>query len=68
MCLYCGIIYRGLYLIGAFGIDFTHDRGEGLNKVRKGLLQFGVTGFCPTIVTTTRSNYHQVMCLIPFKI
>lgn len=46
--------------VGAFGIDFTHDSGEGLEKVRKGLLQFGVTGFCPTIVSTTTSNYHKV--------
>lgn len=46
--------------IGAFGIDFTHDSGEGLEIVKKGLLQFGVTGFCPTVVSTTTSNYHKV--------
>lgn len=50
------------FCIGAFGIDFTHDSGEGLEIVRKRLLQFGVTGFCPTVVSTTSSNYHQVLC------
>lgn len=52
--------------IGAFGIDFTHSSGEGLEIVRKGLLQYGVTGFCPTIVSTTSSNYHKVLCCMSF--
>lgn len=50
--------------IGAFGIDFTHNSGEGIDIVRKGLLQFGVTGFCPTIITTTSCNYHKVNILL----
>lgn len=49
-----------MYVLGAFGIDFTHNCGEGLEIVKKGLLQFGVTGFCPTIVSTNSSNYHKV--------
>jgi len=52
-----------ILIIGAFGVDFTHDGGEGLDIVRKGLLQFGVTGFCPTIISTTSSNYHKVLNL-----
>lgn len=52
--------------IGAFGIDFTHNSGEGIEIVRKGLLQFGVTGFCPTIVSTTTSNYHIVGILLNY--
>lgn len=60
------IIYEllklNIHASGAFGIDFTHDCGKRLDIVRKGLLQFGVTGFCPTIVTTTSWNYHQVLC------
>lgn len=47
--------------VGAFGVDFTHDCGEGLEIVRKRLLQYGVTGFCPTIISTTNSNYHKVL-------
>lgn len=54
------------FCIGAFGVDFTHSSGEGIDIVRKGLLQFGVTGFCPTIVTTTSSNYHKVRILTYF--
>jgi len=50
-----------LQINGAFGVDFTHDGGEGLDIVRKGLLQFGVTGFCPTIISTTSSNYHKIL-------
>ncbi|XP_050420351.1 N-acetylglucosamine-6-phosphate deacetylase [Adelges cooleyi] len=50
-----------LQINGAFGVDFTHSCGEGLDIVRKGLLQYGVTGFCPTIVTTSESSYHKVL-------
>jgi len=50
--------------IGAFGVDFTHHSGDGLGKVRKGLLQYGVTGFCPTIVSTTRTNYHEASIVL----
>jgi len=52
--------------IGAFGVDFTHDSGDGLDRVRKGLLQYGVTGFCHTIVTTTSSNYHEVSIVLSY--
>jgi len=52
--------------IGAFGVDFTHHSGDGLDRVRKGLLQYGVTGFCPTIVSTTSSNYHEASIVLKY--
>jgi N-acetylglucosamine-6-phosphate deacetylase len=52
--------------IGAFGVDFTHHRGDGLDIVRKGLLQYGVTAFCPTIVSTTSSNYHEASIVLNY--
>lgn len=61
------LFFLFLLIIGAFGIDFTHDSGEGLEIVKKGLLKFGVIGFCPTVVTTTTSNYHRVG-IVYFKI
>ncbi|KAE9544858.1 hypothetical protein AGLY_000401 [Aphis glycines] len=39
-----------LQINGAFGVDFTYHKGDGLDIVKKGLLQYGVTGFCPTII------------------
>lgn len=50
-----------LQINGAFGVDFTYHQGDGLDIVKKGLLQYGVTGFCPTIVSTTCSNYHEIL-------
>ncbi|CAH3198974.1 unnamed protein product, partial [Porites evermanni] len=44
-----------------FGVDFSSDTDkleEGLVTVAKGLLQHGVTSFCPTIVTSTQQSAH----------
>ncbi|KAG0300630.1 hypothetical protein BGZ98_009031 [Dissophora globulifera] len=51
---------------GAFGVDFSvpldHDAYEkGLLKVNRGLLKFGTTSYCPTIVSSSSSVYHQVL-------
>jgi N-acetylglucosamine-6-phosphate deacetylase len=49
-------------LNGAFGRDFTNDKEnieECLNQVSTNLLQFGVTGFCPTIVSSKPEVYAQ---------
>ena len=44
-------------------MDFSSDIDsleEGLLTVAKGLLQYGVTSFCPTIVTSSQESYHKV--------
>lgn len=52
-----------LIFLGGFGVDFTSDTESiecGLRKVSKSLLQFGITSFCPTIVTSSKTTYHKV--------
>ncbi|KAF9948818.1 hypothetical protein BGZ72_009333 [Mortierella alpina] len=51
---------------GAFGVDFsvpsdseTYERD--LLKVNRGLLKYGTTSYCPTIVSSSASVYHQVL-------
>lgn len=53
-----------LFILGGFGIDFTHNVNnvqEGINKVAKKLLEFGVTSFCPTLVTSPSETYHKII-------
>lgn len=51
---------------GAFGVDFSvpleHDTYEkSLQKVSRGLLKFGTTSYCPTIVSSSAEVYHKVL-------
>ncbi|EDV25916.1 N-acetylglucosamine-6-phosphate deacetylase [Trichoplax sp. H2] len=49
---------------GAFGIDFSSpdiDISHGLRIVSKGLLQHGVTAYCPTIVTSSPQTYKSIL-------
>lgn len=51
---------------GAFGVDFSDDSNDadvekGLEKVSKGLLEHGVTSFCPTLVTCCKETYAKVL-------
>ena len=54
---------------GGFGVDFSHDirtqeqADKCLGIVAKGLISYGVTSFCPTLVTSPKTAYHQ---MIPF--
>lgn len=55
---------------GGYGIDFAHntaDAAAGVNLVAKNILASGVTSFCPTLVTSPISTYHQVLPSIPKK-
>jgi len=51
-------------LLGGFGIDFSYNVDnveEGIAKVAKGLLEHGVTSFCPTLVTSPSEIYHKIL-------
>ncbi|EGD72609.1 amidohydrolase domain-containing protein 2 [Salpingoeca rosetta] len=52
-------------LNGCFGVDFSsshsNDIEDGIAKVRRALLKQGVTGFCPTIITSSPERYHDIL-------
>lgn len=53
-----------LQINGAFGYDFSYDAGkieEAIEKVSQGLVQYGVTSFCPTIISSPCGVYDQVL-------
>ncbi|CAL1269260.1 unnamed protein product [Larinioides sclopetarius] len=53
-----------LQLNGGFGCDFStpkEDIAISINKVAKGILQYGVTSFCPTLITSTPDKYHEII-------
>ena len=57
------IFFNICYIQGGFGVDFSSDPDkleEGLKTVSKGLLQHGVTSYCPTIVTSSQASYNEV--------
>lgn len=52
-----------LQINGGFGVDFSSDPEkleDGLKTVAKGLLQYGVTSYCPTIVTSSQESYREI--------
>lgn len=56
--------YIDLQINGGFGIDFTYNVNNvegGINKVAKKLLEFGVTSFCPTLVTSPAETYKKIL-------
>jgi len=59
-----------LQINGAFGVDFSSvDPRDGVNAanvamVRKRLLEYGVTAFCPTVITSTPETYRAVLPLL----
>lgn len=49
---------------GGFGVDFSSDASllaENISKVAKSLVQFGVTAFCPTIVSSAPDFYKKAL-------
>ncbi|KAM6407497.1 N-acetylglucosamine-6-phosphate deacetylase [Rhynochetos jubatus] len=55
---------------GGFGVDFslaTDDFKSGIDLVSQKILSHGVTSFCPTLVTSPPSVYHQVLPQITIR-
>eukprot|EP00116_Pleurobrachia_bachei_P004621 sb/3464883/ len=51
---------------GGFGLDFSSDLDrmeEGLAMFRRKIVQYGVTGFCPTVITSPSETYKRVLPL-----
>ena len=40
--------------------EHTETIEEGVRQVAKGLLEHGVTSFCPTVITSPQELYHKV--------
>ena len=56
--------------LGAFGIDFTlpsQTIEDDVCQVSRGLLQHGVTAYCPTIITSSKDDYKQVNIIISLR-
>jgi len=56
--------YVDVQINGGFGYDFSSSSEkveESLNVVAKGILQHGVTSFCPTLVTSESEFYKQAL-------
>lgn len=54
-------------VIGGMGVDFSHSVdtiGDAVDKVAKGILPYGVTSMCPTIVTSIPEVYHKVQYML----
>ncbi|KAJ3140374.1 putative N-acetylglucosamine-6-phosphate deacetylase [Physocladia obscura] len=61
--------FLDLQINGYFGCDFaeTENIGENIDKVAKGLVKYGVTSFCPTLVSSHPEIYHKVLPIISHK-
>ncbi|KNC82124.1 N-acetylglucosamine-6-phosphate deacetylase, partial [Sphaeroforma arctica JP610] len=48
---------------GAFGVDFSNydTELEDVQSVGRNLMQYGVTSFCPTLVTSPANKYHETL-------
>lgn len=56
--------YIDLQINGGMGVDFSHNVdtiGDAVKRVAKGILPFGVTSMCPTIVTSLPEVYHKAL-------
>lgn len=53
-----------IFFQGGLGIDFSYNHEnveQGIEKVAKELLKHGVTSFCPTMVTSDKETYRQIL-------
>ncbi|KAI9281783.1 hypothetical protein BC943DRAFT_344237 [Umbelopsis sp. AD052] len=57
--------YLDIQINGGYGIDFADNEGslekiqDDINTVAKGLLQYGCTAFCPTVVSSAPEVYNK---------
>lgn len=58
--------YIDLQINGGFGIDFTREP-EKIDRVVSSLPRTGVTGFLPTIVSTSAADYKKILCTLRYK-
>lgn len=59
-----------LQINGGYGVDFSYDTGsieKSIDLVANNILQNGVTAFCPTIVTSPISVYHDITSKVKRK-
>lgn len=59
--------YIDLQINGGMGVDFSHSVdtiGDAVDKVAKGILPYGVTSMCPTIVTSAPEVYHKALTVV----
>uniref|UniRef100_A0A224Z2N5 N-acetylglucosamine-6-phosphate deacetylase n=1 Tax=Rhipicephalus zambeziensis TaxID=60191 RepID=A0A224Z2N5_9ACAR len=59
--------YIDLQINGGMGVDFSHNVDtivDAVEKVAKGVLPFGVTSMCPTIVTSTPEVYRKALTAV----
>ncbi|KAJ3108894.1 hexokinase A [Physocladia obscura] len=61
--------FLDLQINGYFGCDFaeTENIDKNIDKVAKGLIKYGVTSFCPTLVSSHPETYHKVLPIISHK-
>lgn len=52
-----------LQINGAFGCDFTRNP-ENVDAIAQQLVQYGITGFLPTLVSSDISHYHHAIPLL----
>ncbi|KAI8051085.1 uncharacterized protein B0P05DRAFT_480198 [Gilbertella persicaria] len=55
-----------LQINGAFGIDFSDQElsAQDIEKVARGLVHYGCTAFCPTVVTSPPKVYSKILPLL----
>ncbi|KAG8200805.1 hypothetical protein JTE90_006386 [Oedothorax gibbosus] len=59
-----------LQINGGFGYDFSTPKGDVVtcvDMVAKGILAHGVTSFCPTVITSSPKQYHEIVPKIKIK-
>ncbi|KAG7305591.1 hypothetical protein JYU34_009678 [Plutella xylostella] len=62
--------YIDIQINGGVGIDFSFDSEnveDGVEKVARELLKYGVTSFCPTMVTSDKEKYSKILPRIKKK-